>query len=118
MECVVGRSSAATVRSARAAPSPCAFAVRGAGARVLITEITLEHLGKIVKHYGRPTDIEWARDGDIGKLHSVQVRPKTVASKEMVGVVEDHQMLEAGRDVLVEDRPETLASKEMVGVFR
>jgi pyruvate,water dikinase len=32
----------------------------------------------IEKHYGRPMDIEWAKDGDSGKLYIVQARPETV----------------------------------------
>ena len=32
----------------------------------------------IEKHYQRPMDIEWARDGDDGQLYIVQARPETV----------------------------------------
>jgi pyruvate,water dikinase len=32
----------------------------------------------IEKHYGRPMDIEWAKDGESGKLYIVQARPETV----------------------------------------
>lgn len=32
----------------------------------------------IEKHYGRPMDIEWAKDGNSGKLYIVQARPETV----------------------------------------
>jgi len=59
---------------------------------------------KIEKHYGRPMDIEWARDGDDGKLYIVQARPETVASQKKVGVIEDYKMLEKSTDVLVEGR--------------
>merc|ERR1719150_1131025 len=59
---------------------------------------------KIEKHYGRPMDIEWARDGDDGKLYIVQARPETVASQKKVGMLEDYKMLEKGSDVLVEGR--------------
>merc|ERR1712232_151823 len=59
---------------------------------------------KIEKHYGRPMDIEWARDGDDGKLYIVQARPETVASQKKVGMIEDYKMLEKGSDVLVEGR--------------
>lgn len=59
---------------------------------------------KIEKHYGRPMDIEWARDGDDGKLYIVQARPETVASQKKVGVLEEYKMLEKGGDVLVEGR--------------
>merc|ERR1719335_901214 len=59
---------------------------------------------KIEKHYGRPMDIEWARDGDDGGLYIVQARPETVASQKKVGVIEDYKMLEKGTDVLCEGR--------------
>jgi len=59
---------------------------------------------KIEKHYGRPMDIEWARDGDDGKLYIVQARPETVASQKKVGMIEDYKMLEKQTEVLVEGR--------------
>jgi pyruvate,water dikinase len=36
----------------------------------------------IEKHYGRPMDIEWAKDGISGKLYIVQARPETVQSRK------------------------------------
>ena len=36
---------------------------------------------KIERHYGRPMDMEWAKDGLDGKLYVVQARPETVASQ-------------------------------------
>ena len=35
----------------------------------------------IEEHYGRPMDIEWAKDGVDGQLYIVQARPETVASQ-------------------------------------
>lgn len=35
----------------------------------------------IEEHYGRPMDIEWAKDGFDNKLYIVQARPETVQSK-------------------------------------
>ncbi len=35
----------------------------------------------IEKHYGRPMDIEWGKDGDDGKLYILQARPETVQSR-------------------------------------
>jgi pyruvate,water dikinase len=32
----------------------------------------------IERHYGRPMDMEWAKDGETGALHIVQARPETV----------------------------------------
>jgi pyruvate,water dikinase len=34
----------------------------------------------IEKHYGRPMDIEWGKDGNSGKLYILQARPETVQS--------------------------------------
>ena len=36
----------------------------------------------IEKHYGRPMDIEWGRDGSDGKLYILQARPETVKSRK------------------------------------
>jgi len=36
----------------------------------------------IEAHYGRPMDIEWARDGIDGKLYVLQARPETVKSRK------------------------------------
>jgi len=36
----------------------------------------------IENHYGRPMDIEWAKDGDTGDLYILQARPETVRSGE------------------------------------
>jgi pyruvate,water dikinase len=35
----------------------------------------------IENHYGRPMDIEWAKDGQTGRLYIVQARPETVRSQ-------------------------------------
>ncbi len=36
----------------------------------------------IEKHYRRPMDIEWGRDGQDGKLYILQARPETVKSRD------------------------------------
>ncbi|OKP05783.1 phosphoenolpyruvate synthase [Xenorhabdus eapokensis] len=55
----------------------------------------------IEKHYGRPMDIEWAKDGHNGKLYIVQARPETVRSNQQV--MERYQLNEQG-NVLIEGR--------------
>jgi pyruvate,water dikinase len=35
----------------------------------------------IEKHYGRPMDIEWGKDGNDGRLYILQARPETVQSR-------------------------------------
>ncbi|RVU32749.1 phosphoenolpyruvate synthase [Neptunomonas marina] len=57
----------------------------------------------IEQHYGRPMDIEWAKDGDDGQLYIVQARPETVRSRESGNVIERYLLKETG-NVLVEGR--------------
>ena len=57
----------------------------------------------IEQHYGRPMDIEWAKDGLDGKLYIVQARPETVRSNEESNVIETFQLQKRGK-VLVEGR--------------
>lgn len=41
--------------------------------------IELSRWGVLVEaHYGRPMDVEWAKDGESGRLYLVQARPETV----------------------------------------
>ncbi|WP_038034437.1 phosphoenolpyruvate synthase [Thermopetrobacter sp. TC1] len=49
----------------------------------------------IEKHYGRPMDVEWAKDGIDGQLYIVQARPETVQSRKKV--VEKFRLKEKGR---------------------
>jgi len=55
---------------------------------------------KIERHYGRPMDMEWAKDGLDGKLYIVQARPETVASQREAQWLEQFELLQRG-DVLV-----------------
>ncbi|HCH6460988.1 TPA: phosphoenolpyruvate synthase [Vibrio parahaemolyticus] len=57
----------------------------------------------IEKHYQRPMDIEWAKDGINGKLYIVQARPETVCSQTEQNVIERYE-LNNKADVLVEGR--------------
>ncbi|WP_281544220.1 phosphoenolpyruvate synthase [Grimontia sp. SpTr1] len=57
----------------------------------------------IEKHYKRPMDIEWAKDGIDGKLYIVQARPETVCSQKQGNVIERYE-LSAKAGVLVEGR--------------
>src|SRR6185437_578292 len=45
---------------------------------------------KIERHYGRPMDMEWAKDGLDGKLYLVQARPETVASQSAPAALESY----------------------------
>jgi pyruvate,water dikinase len=57
----------------------------------------------IEKHYGRPMDIEWGKDGIDGKLYILQARPETVKS-QMKGQAEQRYILKTSGTVLVEGR--------------
>ncbi len=57
----------------------------------------------IEKHYGRPMDIEWGKDGVSGKLFILQARPETVKSRDHATQIERYSLGERG-DVLVEGR--------------
>jgi len=56
----------------------------------------------IEKHYGRPMDIEWAKDGESGDLFILQARPETVKSRS--GQAMERFRLEETGDVLSEGR--------------
>ena len=67
-----------------------------------LNELTRQAL-IIEKHYKRPMDIEWAKDGDDGLLYIVQARPETVKSRSNATILERYLMKETGT-VLVEGR--------------
>ncbi|MFH1537303.1 MAG: phosphoenolpyruvate synthase, partial [Patescibacteria group bacterium] len=46
----------------------------------------------IEKHYNKPMDIEWAKDGRTGKLYIVQARPETVHSQENKKILEEYKL--------------------------
>jgi pyruvate, water dikinase len=58
---------------------------------------------KIERHYGRPMDMEWAKDGVDGRLYIVQARPETVASQRTATTVESYA-LKGSSEVIVEGR--------------
>ncbi|AUM11143.1 phosphoenolpyruvate synthase [Ketobacter alkanivorans] len=74
--------------------------------RFSITDDEVQALAKqcmiIEKHYDHPVDVEWARDGDDGKLYIVQARPETVKSRQ-TNVMERYLLKETGK-VVVEGR--------------
>lgn len=72
-----------------------------------ISETELEQLARqaviIEQHYGRPMDIEWAKDGLNGQLYIVQARPETVSSHKQSHQLERYQLKNSGK-ILVEGR--------------
>jgi len=51
-------------------------------------------------HYDRPMDIEWAKDGQSGKLFIVQARPETVQSRKEATVMKSYRLKESGKRLL------------------
>ena len=74
--------------------------------RFILSDAELAELGRqalvIEKHYGRPMDIEWAKDGLDGEIYIVQARPETVQSQK--GRIYERYHLNASGKVLVEGR--------------
>ena len=56
----------------------------------------------IEQHYGRPMDIEWAKDGENGQLYIVQARPETVQSRS--SQVVERFILKQKCDPIIEGR--------------
>ncbi len=75
--------------------------------RFSINDTEVQQLARIAieieKHYGRPMDIEWAKDGDTGELLVVQARPETVKSRSSQTVIERYLLKETST-VLAEGR--------------
>ena len=84
-----------------------------------ISDVDVQELAKqslvIEQHYGRPMDIEWAKDGISGKLFIVQARPETVKSRAHVTQIERYALLERG-EVICEGR--AIGQKIGAGVAR
>jgi pyruvate,water dikinase len=77
--------------------------------RFAINDAEVEELARyaviIEKHYQRPMDIEWGKDGNDGKIYILQARPETVKSRESGGRLEKFKLksfskvLAAGRAI-------------------
>ena len=78
--------------------------------RFSLTDAEVSELARyaltIEKHYGRPMDIEWGKDGVDGRLYILQARPETVKSQG-AGKIEQRYRLKGDRSrstVLAEGR--------------
>ncbi|GAA6526018.1 phosphoenolpyruvate synthase [Intrasporangium sp. DVR] len=60
-----------------------------------VTELA-QHAVRIEEHYGRPMDIEWARDGVDGRIYVLQARPETVKSRAGSSTLRRFRMNERG----------------------
>jgi pyruvate, water dikinase len=54
----------------------------------------------IERHYGRPMDIEWAKDGGSGQIFIVQARPETVASRRQLGLQRTYKITQKGKKLV------------------
>jgi len=68
--------------------------------RFSLSDAEVEELAKqalvIEEHYGRPMDIEWAKDGQTGRLYIVQARPETVKSQDRGQAIERYRLAQSG----------------------
>ena len=68
--------------------------------RFSLTDAEIEELARhavsIERHYGRPMDIEWAKDGVDGRLYIVQARPETVITRRSTGSTQRFTLGERG----------------------
>ena len=75
--------------------------------RYSLTDPEVEQLARyallIERHYGRPMDIEWGKDGTDGQLYILQARPETVKSQQN-GQAELRYKLKGKGSVLAEGR--------------
>lgn len=70
---------------------------------------------KIERHYGRPMDMEWAKDGLDGRLYIVQARPETVASQRIGNVLEQYLLKQSGETIV---KGHAIGSKIAAGTAR
>ncbi len=72
--------------------------------RPSITDAEVKQLGEwaiaIEKHYQKPMDIEWAKDGRDKKLYIVQARPETVQSQRDYNIIEEYKLSKKGKVIV------------------
>ena len=67
--------------------------------------IELAKFARIIeKHYGRPMDIEWGKDGIDGKIYILQARPETVKSQQKSADVQLRYTLKSKGRLLAQGR--------------
>ena len=54
----------------------------------------------IENHYGRPMDMEWAKDGETGELFIVQARPETVQARRAAAILRSYRLIEPAKPIL------------------
>ena len=88
--------------------------------RFSLNDDDVQHLARmaitIEKHYGRPMDIEWGKDGNDGKLYILQARPETVESRSNKNVITRYQLANHKAAVLATGR--SIGQRIGAGVVR
>ncbi|MEQ1592912.1 MAG: phosphoenolpyruvate synthase [Thiobacillaceae bacterium] len=86
--------------------TPTALQLRFALTDAEVLELARQAVA-IERHYGRPMDVEWAKDGVSGELFIVQARPETIKARQLhspsIGSVE-HYVLKATSKVRISGR--------------
>ncbi|MFN8418924.1 MAG: phosphoenolpyruvate synthase [Anaerolineae bacterium] len=71
---------------------------------LVLNDEELMHLARwaclIEKHYGRPMDIEWAKDGQTGELFIVQARPETVQSQREAASLKTYSLKQSAETLI------------------
>jgi len=91
-----------TKHTTRNVPTPKADRQRFCLTDAEVLELT-GYACAIEEHYGRPMDMEWAKDGTDGLLYLVQARPETAVSQRPAAMVERF-VVDARAEVLAEGR--------------
>src|SRR5574338_469575 len=69
----------------------------------------------IEDHYGKPMDIEWAKDGMTNEIFIIQARPETVHSQRNPFILKEYKLLETGTVIA---KGNAIGSKIATGVAR
>jgi pyruvate,water dikinase len=92
---VYGRSGAATALRRTTACERRAF---------VLTDVEVLELARaavaIERHYGKPMDVEWAKDGLTGELYVLQARPETVQARRMATALTTYKLTQRGERLL------------------
>jgi pyruvate,water dikinase len=85
----------------------------------VLTQDEIHLLGEwsllIEQHYGKPMDIEWAKDGLTGQMFIVQARPETISSKRNPYLITDYILTQKGKLLT---RGQAVGNKIASGVAR
>lgn len=82
---------------------------------------------QIEKHYGKPMDIEWAKDGETQQLFIVQARPETVQSRKEADVLKTYELKQKGKvlvtglaigDAIASGEAQIIKSADEIGKFK